>query len=91
MVTVCPLKVDTVLLGGGMKFPCERQNIVYTSERQPMPPLFASPHRIWLGLISFLRRLNLVRPDNEGSSPVFFLAAESVYSSPYSNRAQDFP
>lgn len=81
MVIVSPHKVVVVgwegvggALSGpvGMKRPCLSQNFVYTSAQPPMPPLFASPRRISLGLISFLSRLNLVRPDNEGSSPLFF-------------------
>lgn len=57
----------------------------------PMPPLFASSRRISLGLISFLSRLNLVRADNEGSSPLFFLAVESAFSLAYSNKTPDSP
>lgn len=92
MVIVPPHKVVAVLQGWavpgpvGMKCPSQSRNFVYTTKQPPMPPLFASPRRISLGLISLLSRLNLVRPDNEGSSPLFFLAAESVFSLAYSNR-----
>lgn len=75
----------------GMKDEVSPSKSVYTSEQSPMPPFFASPRRISLGLINFLSWLNLVRPDNEGSSLLFFLAAESGYGLPYSNRAQDSP
>lgn len=43
----------------------------------PRRHFFASPRRIWPGLISLAGRPNLVRADNNVPSPLFFLAAES--------------